>query len=197
MFTTVLSGPQVSDDRDKTAFRLCVLCVLCGKNTHMKQAFTVITCLVVFAFLAGCDMRSETAKREMEKFNGTPTPTLEPTPTEVPIDPADVVQVDTSVQGETLSVNGQDQKKSLTCKKLDRVTINGDRCVVTIKGPCRQIVLNGDNNQVDGDAAMEISLNGANNTVNYSRFVNGKRPIITGSSSENTVAKVAASSTKK
>ncbi len=161
----------------------------------MKVLVTIF-CLFLVATAAGCDMRSETAKREMDKFNGDPTPTITPTPTETPIDPADVVQVDVNIEGETLSVNGQDQKKSLNCKKLDRVTVNGDRNVVTIKGPCRQIVMNGDNNQITGDAAIELVFNGANNSVKYSRYVNGKRPIILGEASENTFEKVAASEVK-
>ena len=161
------------------------------------RVLVTIFCLFLVAAAAGCDMRSETAKREMDKFNGDPTPTITPTPTEVPIDPADVVQVDVNIEGETLSVNGQDQKKSLNCKKLDRVTVNGDRNVVTIKGPCRQIVMNGDDNQITGDAAIEFVFNGANNSVKYSRYVNGKRPIILGEASENTFEKVAAAKVTK
>lgn len=161
------------------------------------RVLVTIFCLFLVATAAGCDMRSETAKREMDKFNGDPTPTITPAPTEPPIDPADVVQADVNTEGGTLSVNGQDQKKSLICKKLDRVTVNGDRCVVTIQGPCRQIVMNGDDNQITGDAAIEIVFNGNGNSVKYSRYVNGKRPIILGDAAGNTFEKVAAAKVTK
>ena len=100
-------------------------------------------CLLLLVFIATCDMRSETAKREMEKFNGTPTPTLAPTPTEAPIDPTAVIQVDSSVVGTVINVDGDNKTKSIACTKLDRVMINGNRAVVTIKGACRQIMING------------------------------------------------------
>ena len=80
----------------------------------------------------------------MDKFSGTPTPTITPPPTPTPVDPADVVQVDTSIEGGTLTVNGHNQTKVLTCAKFDRVMINGSENVATISGVCGQIMVNGD-----------------------------------------------------
>ena len=153
--------------------------------------------LILVTSLSGCDLRSETAKSEMEKFNGTPTPTIAPTPTEAPIDPADVVQVDISVQGDMISVSGRDLKRSVVCPKFNRVMIYGSNNVITIKGGCRQISINGDGNQIISDAALEFTINGAKNNVTYSRFVNGKRPAIKNSAAENTIEKVTASGAKK
>ena len=144
--------------------------------------------------LAGCDFRSETAKKEMEKFSGTPTPSISPPPTELPPDPSEVVEVDVNLQGkETVSVDGYDQKKSVDCTRLDRVMINGDRSVVTIKGACRQIMINGDDNQITSDAAIEFVINGVRNSVKYSRFVNGKRPIIKENTAGNNIEKIESS----
>ena len=161
------------------------------------KVFVATVCLLLAISIAGCDLRSETAKSEMEKFNGTPTPTIAPTPTEAPIDPADVVQVDISVQGEMVNVSGRDLKKSVACPKFNRVMINGSNNVITIEGGCRQISVNGSGNQIISDAALEFTINGAKNIVTYSRFVNGKRPVIKNSAAENTIEKVTASEAKK
>src|SRR3954464_6178288 len=119
----------------------------------MKLLFTAI-CLLSIAILNSCDVRSGTAKEEMDKFSGTPTPTVTPVPTPTPIDPADIVQVDTTLEGDTLTVNGSKHNKTLTCKKFDQVMINASASVVTVSGVCRQIIVNGDGNQITADAAM-------------------------------------------
>ncbi len=142
-------------------------------------------------------MRSDTAKREMEKFSGTPTPTISPVPTELPPDPSEVVQVDISVQGNAVTVNGHDLKKSVACDKFNRVIISGGRNVITIKGACQQIMINGDSNQINGDAALEFVINGENNTVKYSRFVNGKRPTVKENAPGNVIEKTSAPDNKK
>ena len=157
------------------------------------KALVMLSCLLLVTAFAGCDLRSETAKSEMEKFSGTPTPTISPTPVDLPPDPSEVVQADLNLQGKIITVNGFDQKQSVACTKLDRVMINGGRSVVTIKGACRQIMINGDGNQVIGDATIEFVLNGSNNNATYSRYVNGKRPVIKGKAAENTIEKVAVS----
>ncbi len=159
---------------------------------NIVSAFFV---LLIAVGLAGCDLRSDTAKREMEKFSGTPTPTLSPAPTEVPVAPSEIVNVDTSTPVTTISVSGGNKKQSLTCKTFERVTINGDRSVVTVKGPCRQIVINGNNNQISADAFLDITINGSDNSVTYSRYINGKRPIITDNANGNTIEKASAAET--
>jgi hypothetical protein len=126
----------------------------------------------------------------MEKFSGTPTPALSPVPTEAPIDPADVVQVDTSLDGDNLSVNSNEPKKSLSCTKYNNVMINSDSAVVTIKGACRRLTINGDGNKVTADAVAEIALNGKGNDITYSRFANGKRPVSISGLNGNTLEKV-------
>jgi len=87
-----------------------------NRSLGMKLLLTTVI-TVSIAVVASCDMRSGTAKEEMDKFSGTPTPTITPRPTPTPIDPADAVQVDTSQDGETLTVNGDKPNKAATCKK--------------------------------------------------------------------------------
>jgi hypothetical protein len=127
----------------------------------------------------------------------TPTPTVTPTPEATPIDPADVVQVDTTQDGGTLTVNGHSQKQTLTCSKYERVYVNGSGSVATIKGPCRQIMVNGDKNQITTDAVTEFVFNGTDNQVTYSRFVNGKVPSVVENMAGNDVQKVPSTSPAK
>lgn len=142
--------------------------------------------------LTSCDVRSDIAKKEMEKFSGTPTPVPSPTAAEKPINPADVVQVDISLEGETIGINGDQQKKTIACTKFNNVMINGDGAVATITGVCRRIMFNGSGNKITADAATEIVFNGSQNTLTYSRFPNGKRPIVTQNRPDNTVEHIPA-----
>lgn len=161
------------------------------------RAFVILLSLLVVSFTAACDMRSETAKREMEKFSGTPTPTIAPAPEEAPIDPAEIVKVDNSVQGDMITINGFDQKKTIACTKFNRVMISGGQNVVKITGGCQQITINGDGNRITSEASLAYIFNGAKNTVTYTGFVNGKRPSIKENADGNTVEKVAADTKKK
>ena len=151
--------------------------------------FTLLTLFI--AVLTSCDMRSGTAKEEMDKFSGTPTPTITPMATPTPIDPADVVQVDTNKEGGILTVNATKQQNSLSCDKFNQVMVNSNNRTLTISGACRQIMINGNGNQITADATAEIVLNGTNNSVKYARFVNAKRPLITENQSGNEIEKIA------
>jgi hypothetical protein len=162
---------------------------------HMKSgSFTFIFLMMVLSagLSASCDFRSETAKQEMEKFSGTPTPTVvpSPSPTPTPIDRADAVQVDTAIEGEVLGINGSEKKQSANCTKYNAVKINGDKNVLKVSGTCRQIMFNGDNNDVTADAATEFVFNGTGNTLRYSRFANGKFPSVVQGQSGNVIEKV-------
>ena len=151
--------------------------------------FLPLLLVVAFACLTACEP-SGIAKEEMEKFSGTPTPTFAPIVTPTPVDPADIVQVDTSLDGDTLSVNGYQQSSRLKCDKYNNVRVNGDENVVTITGACRQVIVNGDKNQVTAEAAIEFAFNGTENKVTFSHFANGKRPAIIENLGGNEIAQV-------
>ena len=158
---------------------------------------SLITFVIIsIAIVASCDVQSGITKQSVEKYGPTPTPSISPTPVEPPIDPADVVQVDTSLQGPSLTVNDPKDKMNLVCNKYNRVMVNGGDKVVTVKGACSQIMLNGDRNDVTAEAVMEIIFNGTENKVRYSRYGNGKRPIVTDNKGGNVSEKVSASTKK-
>jgi len=146
----------------------------------------------MIAIAVSCDLRSGIAKQNMEKYVSTPTPPISPTPTPEAVDPADIVSVDTSVQGDMISINGYELNQTKDCTKFNRLMINGDDNVVTIKGVCRQIMINGDRNKVTADAATEFVLNGSENIVRYSRFPNGNRPTVIENRPGNVIEKAAA-----
>ena len=147
--------------------------------------------VISVAVVVSCDFRSGTAKEKMEKFSGSPTPPIPPVPTPTPVDPGDIVQVDTTVESETLTVDGDEQKRSVTCNKFDRVMVNGNSSVISIKGACRQVIINGDRNQIAADAAAEFIFNGTDNSLTYVRYVNGKRPAVTQGQPGNLIEKTA------
>jgi hypothetical protein len=166
---------------------------LITRTKHRTIVEAVVLALAII-ILASCDFRSGIAKEEAENFNGTPTPSVSPTPTLAPIDPADIVQVDTSQNGEDLIFNQRQLqlKKPVACTKYDEVNINIESATVTIQGVCRQITINGDNNKITADAAMRFVINGVGNNIGYLKFPNGQRPSVTDNGDGNIIEKISA-----
>lgn len=139
-------------------------------------------------FLASCEVQSGITKRSVDKYVNTPTPTPAVTPTpEEPVDPKDIIKVDSSVVGPTLSVDRSGASATLNCEKYNRVMVNIDSQKATVRGACMQIMINGDRNDLTIEATMEVMINGHENTVRYSKFANGRRPRITDNGQGNTV----------
>ena len=153
----------------------------------MKE-FVLLTTLALSLYTTGCEVQSGITKKSLEKFDPTPTPERVVV-VEEPIDPAEVVTTDTSVQGPQIFISRATDKKKINCDKYNRVMVNGNDHVVEIKGACSQLMVNGNNNQVTLNAAAEIITNGTNNSVQYSKYVNGKKPTITDNSRVNTITK--------
>jgi hypothetical protein len=163
------------------------------KIPFRKVRLVLIVCSIwLFAGLISCDLRNETAKRGVEKYASTPQPPMSPLPTPTPVEPVDIAEVDTSLEGDTIPITGHEQKKTVSCSKYNRVLVNGDGSVINVAGVCRQIMINGDGNKITLDAAMEIVLNGSDNSVKYSRYVNGKQPSVSDNRGGNLVEKIAA-----
>jgi hypothetical protein len=140
--------------------------------------------------LPSCDFRSGIAKENMEKYTSNPTPTISPTPAGTPIALADIVEVDAAQDGDWISVDGYNKKATTSCKKFNRVMVNGDSNMVTVEGACRQIMINGNKNEITADASMEFMLNGIKNIVKYSRFPNGKLPSSIDNGEGNTIERI-------
>lgn len=162
----------------------------------MMKLLAFFSTLIVVCFSAGCDPQSGMTRKGLEKYNPSPTPEIKKQ-VEEPIDPADVIKVDAAESGPTLVVNRERGKAPLNCSKYNRVAVNGDGYEVEIKGVCKQIMVNGDRNKINGVAFTEIVLNGEENEVKYYKYANGKRPIINQNAGANTIEKSAPPEPKK
>ena len=162
----------------------------------MKISILIVALVSLFT-LASCDVQSGITKKSVEKFEPTPTPSVSQTPAEAPIDPADVVTVSTTEPGPVLLASSyKDKKGAMVCDKYNRVMVNRDGNVVTVRGACSQIMINGNGNDVTADGVAEIIFNGTENKVRYSRIVNGKRPTVTDNAGGNISEKIARSDKK-
>ena len=167
----------------------CDIGAVRSRSTSEMKSF-IITTLVIFAFACACDVQSGITKKSVEKYAPTPTPENKVV-VEEPIDPADVIAVETAAQGLTISVSKEeDAKKVVRCDKYNRVMVNGDAKEVKIIGACSQIMINGSRSKVTAVAATEIILNGQANIVEYSKYASGKKPLIKDNGVGNTVLKV-------
>ena len=148
------------------------------------------TTLIIFSFAAACDVQSDITKKSVEKYTATPTPG-KTIPTPMPIDPADIINVDAAEPGPPLIVNSATAKKPVDCTKYNKVTVNGDGYDINIKGVCSQVMVNGDKNRIVTVGFSVVIFNGFQNVVEYSKFVNGKKPLITDNGRENMIQKFA------
>src|SRR4030095_8202063 len=142
---------------------------------HYMKIIALYAAVILFTFQSACDVQSGITKKSVEKYAPTPTPEKTIAAVEQ-IDPADIVNVDTTVDGPQLSINKGDNKTNLDCNKYNRVQINDDARNVTIKGVCKRLMINGDKNQIIAAGLSEITLNGFGNDIQYSKYANGKKP---------------------
>ena len=155
----------------------------------MKHIILITTVLIIL-FTAGCDVQSGITKKSVEKYESSPTPEITKATPEPPIDPADIVTVDTSTAGPPIAVNKSAGKKPVDCAKYNNVTVNADQQEVVIKGPCQKLMINGDGNHVTGTAFNEIVINGSDNKIEHLKYINGRRPIIADNAGGNTVTRI-------
>ncbi|MFL6467183.1 MAG: DUF3060 domain-containing protein [Pyrinomonadaceae bacterium] len=160
----------------------------------MKILLTV-SMLAIFSLLAGCDAQSGIASKSVEKYIPTPTPVRTPEVVEQ-IDPADAITVDTAQEGPRISILPSDANKNVDCSKYNEVRLNGDGRTPSVKGVCKQLMINGDKNHVTGVAFTSIVLNGTDNQIEYSKYDNGKKPAVTDNGPTNNVTKIEAPAPK-
>ncbi len=177
-------------------FLTCRLLSHLGYNHPIMKFKLIIAGVLIVAGISACDVQSGITKKAVEKYEPTPKPSVSPTLEHPPINPSDVVQVDTSQQGEMISFNKPKETRAVTCDKYNQVMVNNSDNVITIKGACSQIMVNGDRNDITTEATMSVVFNGVENKVKYSKYGNGKRPNITDNKAGNTTEKTAVAPTK-
>src|SRR5688572_13710139 len=114
----------------------------------MKMLITASMFATALVF-AACSAQSGIATKSVEKYVPTPTPVKTPEVVEQ-IDPADVVTVDAAQEGARISIPPADEKKGVDCTKYNEVRVNGNGKNVSVKGVCKQLMINGDKNHVSG-----------------------------------------------
>lgn len=158
------------------------------KNTGL------ISLLLLLTFLNSACESPPPAANSPSSDRTTPTPERLAR-VEEKFDPSDVIEADISDPGPTLLVSEETDRKDLKCDRYNRVMINSSDNKISITGACNQILVNGHRNRVTAAGAVEIIAYGSENTVEYSKYVNGKRPMITDTSGTNTISRSKAPST--
>lgn len=158
--------------------------------------FIISLALVSVSLAVSCDVQSGITKKSVEEFQPTPTPVVAPVLEHPPVNPAEVVQVDATLQGDIISVNKDGEKKTIACDKYNQVMINSSETVVTITGGCRQLMINGNDNDVTAEAVMTVFFNGERNKFKYAKYGNGKRPVVTNNKLGNSIEKIDAPAKK-
>jgi len=148
-------------------------------------ALTLILTPVLFS---ACDVQSGITKKSMEKYETTPTPEKTVEAVEQ-VDSADVLNVEPQEEGPNILVNSRFNKPTVDCNKFNRVSLNGNAWELKITGVCQRVVINGDRNKVVANAFSEVMLNGSDNEVQFSKYVNGKKPLIMDNGDGNSVEK--------
>lgn len=151
--------------------------------------------LIICSFVSACDVQSGITKKSVEKYASTPTPERTVEVVE-PVDPAEIINVEATAEGPPLSINKPEDKTTIDCNKYNRVVVNIDAREIKIKGVCRQLMINGDRNQIVAVAFVEVVFNGHENSVQYSKYANGKKPILKDNGMGNTIFKFTAAKTK-
>lgn len=158
---------------------------------YRMKTFALHLTFFICICVTGCEVQSGITKKSVENYSPTPAPEKTVGVVEEPIDPADIIQADVSTQGPQIFISESTDKNNIDCSKYNRVMINRSGQEIKIKGVCSQLMINGDNNQVVAVAFSEIVLNGSANIVEYSKYANGKKPVVTDNTKENTVVKSA------
>ncbi len=143
-----------------------------------------------------CEVQSDISKKSVEKYATSPTPEIK-VPTPVEIDPADVVSVDIAEPGPQISISKKGDNGSVDCSKFNRFVLNGNDRNITVKGACKQIMVNGDKNNITATAVSDIVVNGSDNQITYSKYINGKLPIISDNGNGNEITISAGQAGKK
>ena len=71
-------------------------------------------------------------------------------------------------------INDSETTKTIACDAKDGIIVDGGENRLTLTGECGKVVVNGGDNIVTVEAAVEIVVGGASNKVSYKRGAGGK-----------------------
>jgi hypothetical protein len=85
-----------------------------------------------------------------------------------------------------VTIDKNDVKRTIDCAG-GSVTVEGNGCVLVLKGDCSTLKVNGNNNTVTVEAVAEISTQGNRNKVTWTRGAGGRPPKISNPGTGNTI----------
>lgn len=86
-------------------------------------------------------------------------------------------------------ISGHDLRKTVRCNG-DKVVIDANNSVFTLRGQCDEVEVNGAENTITIDVVATIVLNSADNTVWWKKAANGDKPKVIDESSGNKVTQL-------
>ena len=86
-------------------------------------------------------------------------------------------------------ISGHDLRKTVNCSG-NNVVIDANDSVLTLRGQCNEVPVNGSTNTITIDVIASIVLESADNTVRWKKAANGAKPKVVDRSNGNTVTQL-------
>ena len=90
---------------------------------------------------------------------------------------------------EDIVINGHDLRKTVNCNG-NNVVVDANDSVLTLRGECNEVQVNGSSNTITIDVVASILLNSADNTVRWKKAAKGDKPKVVNRSTGNKVEQV-------
>src|ERR1041384_4383126 len=88
-----------------------------------------------------------------------------------------------------ITVMDNDKTLDVDCAKDPNVSLMGNHLTLTTKGVCNRILVTGNDNTVNLDAADDVSVTGNDNTVSVHKAVKAKSPRISNPGNRNKITR--------
>ena len=88
-----------------------------------------------------------------------------------------------------LVINGHDLKKTVDCNGRS-VVVDANDSVITLRGECNELKVDGSSNTITVDSVASIVLNSADNTIRWKKAAKGDKPKVVDRSTGNKVSQV-------
>jgi hypothetical protein len=100
-----------------------------------------------------------------------------------------ILMVLTIGPADDIVINGHEMRKTVNCNG-NNVVVDANDSVLTLRGKCNEVKVNGSTNSITIDEVASIVLESADNTVRWKKAAKGDKPSVTDRSTGNTVTQV-------
>jgi hypothetical protein len=91
--------------------------------------------------------------------------------------------------GEDIVINGHDLRNTVDCSG-NSVVVDANDSVITVRGECDELRVNGSSNTITVNVVASIVLNSADNTVRWKKAAKGNKPEVVDKSTGNKVEQI-------